>query len=214
MSLKRIGFHITGFGKFAGVEHNPSTEIVNSLCKTNLNYEILSTNVIQVSAIDVMFALNQIKTQTINKTNENFDHIVWLHIGVAAGNQTIKLEQRAWNEANFSVPDERGWTPKNQSIIENFEFNSFKDTSLPANELINVLASQGFPVELSYNPGRFICNWTYYLSLNATSNSTNESNINLHSLFVHIPLFEQIPKDFQLTFFSCLLDEIVQFLSK
>ncbi len=42
---------------------------------------------------------------------------VFIHFGVAARSKHIRLEDRAFNIANFRVPDESGWQPCNEPIL-------------------------------------------------------------------------------------------------
>jgi hypothetical protein len=42
---------------------------------------------------------------------------IWLHFGVHAGSQQFALESTAYNCADFRCPDQRGWSPRNESIL-------------------------------------------------------------------------------------------------
>jgi hypothetical protein len=98
-----------------------------------------------------------------------------VHFGVASKEKKIKLETRAWNgiqfgqssiqlqsdlDATFRVCDERGWKPELQPIIpecggiESFSLSSFDVELIQKN-----LLEKGFEVDVSTDPGRFVCNW-------------------------------------------------------
>ena len=105
-------------------------------------------------------------------------------------------------------------------------------TTTVLDDLIHQL-SVAFPAlnsRLSTDPGRFVCNYLYYLSLNqwqqedgsittngstttTTSNNSaknNAQNTTGASLFLHIPPFEQVPKDIQLEYLAELMRILCQ----
>ena len=49
------------------------------------------------------------------------------------------------------------------------------------------------PVIVSTDPGRFVCNYTYYYSLTKTQHDEQ-----VYSLFVHVPPFSVVPQEEQL----------------
>ena len=73
-------------------------------------------------------------------------------------------------------------------------------TSLDVNEITKNLAKQGYPVVLSDDAGRFVCNYVYYHSLRFA-----EEN-GIKSLFVHVPLFMTIDEETQMKFVASLLE--------
>ena len=111
-----INLHLTGFGKFADVEKNPTTELIENLPLylkehplTNVKkVNFVSSGVVTVSAID---SLDYLKDLVIKHkifgveesiTNENIT--LFLHFGVGNSQQcAFHLESVAWNEANFRV---------------------------------------------------------------------------------------------------------------
>ena len=98
------------------------------------------------------------------------------------------------------------------------------------------LAIPALNSRLSTDPGRFVCNYLYYLSLNqwqqddgsittnGTTTTTSSSNSAMTtrnknddaqnttgtSLFLHIPPFEQVPKDIQLEYLAELMRILCQ----
>ena len=64
-----------------------------------------------------------------------------------------------------------------------------------------------FEVEVSEDPGRYVCNWLYYLSLKE-SEKYRQSGVVVYSLFVHVPSFEYIPEERQLQFVHALFREL------
>lgn len=52
-----------------------------------------------------------------------------------------------------------------------------------------MLETRGFPVEQSFDAGRFVCNYTYYQSMRLASQASRP----VQALFVHVPRAEAMP---------------------
>ncbi len=72
-------------------------------------------------------------------------------------------------------------------------------SDLPIPTLCSKLRRLGHSVSVSSDPGRFVCNFTYYHSL---SSCVEEHE---RSIFVHCPPFESVPETRQLEFIRSLL---------
>ena len=116
--------HITGFGEFYGVKHNPTTELVESLDEMLVNHpiaglHIASKRVVKVSIEDCDEALHdiytQIKTQFKEKPTFAKKYMV-LNLGVHSGSKQFCLEVQGANEKNFRCPDMRGNNPCKETI--------------------------------------------------------------------------------------------------
>jgi pyrrolidone-carboxylate peptidase len=68
------------------------------------------------------------------------------------------------------------------------------NSRLPLSKLCSKLRTLGYAVSTSNDPGRFVCNYTYYHSL---SSCVRESE---NSIFIHCPPFEVVPEARQLAF--------------
>jgi len=211
-SRKHVVFHVTGFGRFAGVESNPTTILMEYLPihlrdhPLTYNAEVASFTVLETSGVGSLFGLaDRLQKNKAMNWKENDVKVVWLHFGVDASADSFSLERVAWNEADFRSPDERGWNPRNQIIIPDYQTTAHcLGTTLPVEQLRDRLQAKKFSVQMSDNPGRFICNWLYFHSLHfATMNSSSDV-----SLFVHVPPFTEISKEKQLTFARELIDEL------
>ena len=67
---------------------------------------------------------------------------------------------RARTEADFRIPDQRGFQPRRAPIVEGVADCALRFRSaLPLADLCRLLADRGFPVALSDDAGRFVCNW-------------------------------------------------------
>lgn len=131
---------------------------------------------------------------------------LWVHFGVHSSATTLLLEQVAWNEMDFRVPDQAGYQPSNLPICSNDgDLKHSLACKLPLSAICERVTEgneSGALVKLSTDPGRFLCNYLYYLSLKETS------NYGAHSLFIHVPPFETIAKETQLKLIHSLLTQL------
>ena len=205
---QNIRIHITGFGPFAGVSINPSSILVSNLLSEK-DTSIVSNYVVEVSTKAVDEIINRI-CEDINSTITGVD--VLLHFGVAAGLSHISIEECAYNDLDFRVPDVLNYQPRDEAIIPSLGSRSFcLNTSLDCTELAHLLVIKGWNVSKSINPGRFLCNYIYFKSLLAAKEINSKQDINRHrivSLFVHVPLHTVVDVSSQLRFGYDLITSI------
>jgi pyroglutamyl-peptidase len=111
----------------------------------------------------------------------------------------FQLEQCAYNEAHFRIPDERGYQPRNKKIVEQGEATLY--TRLRLEDLCSNLNLESAVV--STDPGRFVCNYTYYCSLHRF-----QKKMNVYTLFLHVPPFAVIPEAEQMQVVTKVMQEI------
>jgi pyroglutamyl-peptidase len=115
----------------------------------------------------------------------------------------------------FRIPDVKGYQPNGIKIDDCYDFDCPVVSKLPLFELCQQLKSHGFNVMISNDPGRYLCNYIYYSSLQACEKlqqqiSTIQSlPVTFHSLFVHVPSFSVISKTEQIEFMKFLMTLIV-----
>lgn len=225
-SSHRLRFVVTGFGKFRGVAHNPTTVIVSKLeqhvsATGGLDAE-LECRVLETSTVAVDEALDA----AYGREDGEYTTMIAVHFGVHAGSASIRLERLGFNDATFSAPDERGHQPQRQPIAHARPFAHALHTTLPMDALLARLKAElpGEPLEFSddavrrqWGParvdhllasprpaqGRFVCNYTYFSSLHRAS-----SRARTHALFVHVPLFAVVPEERQLAVAVALLRQL------
>jgi pyroglutamyl-peptidase len=221
-----------------------SSNTVGATTNSNTNSEKEDTETTTITFSEEMNASNSAATDAVACTTT-----VLLHLGVDYNSSQFKLEQCAYNDATFRVPDERGYQPHCECIIldGNIENKcSEVDASSSAHRypswgkcLRTTLDLQSLRDELqqctnehvtiSTDPGRFVCNYTYYLSLdrchsmNSERNSISDDNnqremgeggwannetLAYHALFLHVPPFEAISEDIQLNFIHQVMKHI------
>lgn len=147
--------------------------------------------------------------------------VVSIHLGVNYRGVKFQLECCAYNEATFRIPDELGFQPKKQCIVNRESLDDCSWTDLNMDLLIRDLCACNNRwddrVCLSTDPGRFVCNYTYYYSLEKCRavNSALKSTCNKGSsqgallptskavsLFIHVPPYKVESEEEQLSFLA------------
>lgn len=153
---------------------------------------------------------------------------IFLHLGVNYKGTAFQIEACAYNEADFRVPDERGEQPQGATIIDGRELGAELYTGFDVPGLVStmddsplrstwLLKSPGTGDEEgkrivceSRDPGRFVCNFTYCLSLDrCQTHNLREKNDKVWSIFLHVPPFDQIPEQVQLEFIARLMEKLL-----
>lgn len=214
----KIVFHVTGFGKFGKIIDNPTTHLIQNLRKfieqsedIPKNVNIATLKVLHVSGQNSLKELKEIR-ESNNQNTDNNTIYIYLHFGVAASRKILCLESVAYNCCDFKgAPDELGWEPHNQPIIKDDNKNIYHEyyTTLPIDMLQSTLSKQyGYNVVKSTDPGRYVCNYIFYSSLNLSLDKKNEYN-----LFVHVPQFDAIDQETQCKFARDLIIEIAKLIN-
>lgn len=145
---------------------------------------------------------------------------VWVHLGVHGGIELMHLEQRAYNEMDFLVPDERGFQPARHTPIEaESDAPPQRDTRVPVDEACaetSQLVGSGH-IQLSLDPGRFLCNYIFFRSLEAIAAreaSGKTQGLQEDAFFLHVPPFAVQPLAIQVRLLSHLLHHIAALATK
>lgn len=250
---KHVQFVVTGFGPFTGCANNPTPEIIEALLvqlclhhhhpqqqpsrsegddtlnKTDNNstFSIVNTHVFQTAAETVSHQLHDLYQSLLNDVKDDGVYIM-LHLGVDIGSSHFVLEQCAYNDATFRVPDELGYQPTNIKVEERDEFAMVRQTTLPLDQITLSRPLLSTNCQISSDPGRYVCNYTYFKSLtycahldSTTSINTHNDSSNIlddddpknnkrivHALFLHVPPLEAIPLEEQVNFILHLMEVI------
>ncbi|KAF4319346.1 hypothetical protein BBO99_00005997 [Phytophthora kernoviae] len=189
--------YVTGFGKFGDILENPTTHIAKALVD---HPNVTESQVLEVSIEGCVGALEEMYA----KAEKRGRPCIILHFGLSAISRTFKLEQVGYNVADFRIPDERGCAPKNE-IIHEGEPESI-ETALPLEEMQKTLQTVNSRVDISTDPGRYICNYVYYRSLVWANNQANKGNLEHYALFVHVPEFRNITLEDQVELASKIVE--------
>lgn len=109
----------------------------------------------------------------------------------------------------FRVPDQSGYQPDMVSIDENQLFDAPLSSDLDVVGLCQELALEKWDVELSTDPGRFLCNYVYYNSLCLHREKEQKEGNECRSLFIHLPSTTVMALTDQISFVKAALNAIV-----
>jgi len=217
-----VSFVVTGFGPFCDAKQNPTSTIANKLIaylrerddeESAILASSTTTMVIETALEAAKKEVDGIYQQILgNKQKEDTTNHVYvvLHLGVNYRGENFELEQCAYNEADFRVPDERGHQPRNAPIAEGVAVGEPIRTELDVDALVQQLNvnlpddKAGAKAVRSSDPGRFVCNYTYYYSMSKCSGHSNR----IRCLFLHVPPFSVASEADQLRFVADLMAAI------
>ena len=213
---------LTGFGPFSGVPVNPTTTLVEEL-PSPLRGDLpasctLLPLVLPVSESGVTSSLKN----SVLPCLSSHKHVTFVHLGVDMKRLSpalYRLESTCYNERSYRVPDEEGNQPVRQPVLQSSK--SSLVTDLPVDKLRDILKRKGHETVVSRDPGRFLCNYVYYLTSELCSryNATNTvcppgglewspeddkgdaaERKKWSSLFVHLPPFDFVNQEDQIEF--------------
>lgn len=176
---------LTGFGKFGGVDENPTELIVNALKEKNIGadyFEVLNVAVDDVSLFHDKF--------------DGCDENIFIHLGVHGDTNCMLLEKSAYNNMTFRISDQCGYSPNMECIRDDVALDFPLDTDLDIEHMASQLLREEFEVAISHDPGRFLCNYIYYKSLNHFTCSGQTKN----AIFIHVPPVDKMNIEDQIHF--------------
>jgi pyroglutamyl-peptidase len=208
-SSPEVSFIVTGFGPFQDAKVNPTMILARKLVEYLKVKEeaaeqssigspthrvplssMTQTLVIETAADAVQQQINALSDQIISKRGETNKMVVLLHLGVNYRGTHFQVESCAYNEADFRIPDERGYQPRNKAIVDAYPVGATLNTLLDVPALVTFLNATGVGsagkleekhnnlrsiannnnppsvlAKSSTDPGRFVCNYVYCYSL-------------------------------------------------
>lgn len=209
-----VKFVVTGFGPFHDSKQNPTTAIAQRLVSylqekgENDIANSTSSMVVEVSAdaarqqVDAIFeeiwSTNSMGQAPFHQT------VVLLHLGVNYKGEKFQLESFAYNEADFRVPDERKKQHRHEPIIKGVALGEPLRTHFDIPSLVTELYRlrcndcNAAKAMISTDPGRFVCNYIYYHSLNKCRSGPRFPSV--RSMFLHVPPLAVVCETKQLNF--------------
>lgn len=162
---------VTGFDPFGGESINPAYEAVKMLPD-----EIAGAQIIK----------REIPTSFIRGTAEVVRQIelcqpdLVLNVGQAGGAAGLRVERVAINLADARIPDNDGAQPVDEPLVQDGAPAYF--AKLPVKAMVRGVQAKGYPCQLSYTAGTYVCNAVMYTVLH-----TVQSNPHIRAGFVHVP---------------------------
>ena len=167
---------LTGFVPFGNYKENSSWAVAKKVAA--LGFEGVSVTRLPVTFAGVAAALRK----AVDECRP--DAIVML--GQSADIDYVKLERVAINMMDSVAPDNDGYIPDEEAILQGGEVALFTGTRIK--ELRRVIEEQGFAAKVSNSAGLYVCNRLYYEALTIC-----RENPGMKALFIHLPFYEGQP---------------------
>ena len=170
---------VTGFGSFIGVDYNPTEKLIHYLSKH------FSSTYVDIDAIilDVSFE-RSVQKLARHLQSKPISPLFLLHFGVSRS-PYLRIEKQAVNEKNASIPDIDGVHCDGVTIDSKYALTKSLSSSIQTDKLMQHLQKIGFPTKVSNDAGRYVCNSTYYHSLQWTQ--SQHASTTTSSIFIHVP---------------------------
>ncbi|KAJ9590147.1 hypothetical protein L9F63_016732 [Diploptera punctata] len=171
MSMKEETVVVTGFGPFGEHKVNSSWECVKLL--PTLNIEELGVKLV-IKQIPVSYEYIDDNVPALWKEH---NPILMVHVGVNGAADGLLLEQKA-HRTGYDGTDIHGKLPSPRQTDSSTPdiIGPLYDVSQLKDKVVE--SDVGVPVCVSCNAGRYLCEYTYYTSLNISS---------LRTIFIHVP---------------------------
>ena len=114
---------LTGFGKFNGVDDNPSTRIVEELNSKHEGFLRENRIVTEILEVSVQGCEEQLYAKYCSCSSSDNLHPTFIHLGVNGRIGGFNIESTGYNNMTFRCPDERAYAPQEQKIALEREFD-------------------------------------------------------------------------------------------
>ena len=168
---------ITGFDPFGGSEVNSSWETAVRVGQQPPKGVCVETLLLPVSFVR---AGKMIREALREKRPD-----VLIMLGQRGKGESIDIERIAINMMDASNPDNDGYHPQEQTIVDGGEAAYF--SNLPVKTLRDALLYKGIPARISNSAGIYVCNSTYYNALN----EIYDQGLSTKALFIHLPIISE-----------------------
>ncbi len=176
---------LTGFGPFPGAAQNPS-EVLAKAMEERSPSPLLA----QYELIGASLPTHWQKIRpTLTSLLARYRPAIILHIGYASTSPGFHLENTAYNKT-CDNPDIEGVPGTCAPIL--MDGPSLIKNTLPLDDFAARLVNAGLNARTSDDPGLYLCNMAYYLSLCHALGCSKAYPVARHHscLFVHIPALE------------------------
>jgi pyroglutamyl-peptidase len=164
---------ITGFEPFGGSEVNSSWETAVRVGQLAPKDACMETLLLPVSFVRAGKRMRE----ALREKRPG----VLIMLGQRGKGESIDIERLAINMMDASNPDNDGYHPQEQTIVDGGEAAYF--SNLPVKTLRDALLHRGIPARVSNSAGLYVCNSTYYNALN----EIYEQGLPTKAVFVHLP---------------------------
>ncbi|MBR3098431.1 MAG: pyroglutamyl-peptidase I [Clostridia bacterium] len=163
---------VTAFEPFGGEKTNASFEAVRLLP------EELCGFVVRKELLPVVFGMAGEKVVSLV---EELKPSLVLCTGVAGGRTAVTPEKIAVNWRQARIPDNEGNQPEAERIDPAGPDGIF--SGLPVERIVEELREKGYPAEVSYTAGTYVCNDVFYLLMD----HLRKTGLEIPAGFIHVP---------------------------
>lgn len=187
---------VTGFEPFGGSEVNSSWETAVRIGQLAPKDVCMETLLLPVSFMRV--------GKKIREALREKRPGVLVMLGQRGKGESIDIERIAINMMDASSPDNDGYHPQEQTIVDGGEAAYF--SNLPVKTLRDALLHRGIPARVSNSAGLYVCNSTYYNALN----EIYDQGLSTKALFIHLPIIsEDFPIEMLTDAILAIIDTII-----
>lgn len=204
---------LTGFGVFPGVTENPTELIIQTLQEKGSGVAS-EYHILKVSVEDVLEYCSyqqqqeQQEQQQEQEQSSQEPHLI-IHLGVNSSIDCMNFEQYAYNNMTFRVQDQTGYQPENQCILSNYSLDESLQTDFNLDLILQQIrhsSSSSYRCNISTNPGRYLCNYIYFQSLNRAQQCGRSKYI----VFLHVPPLDVMNLEEQVKFIELSIPLLVE----
>ena len=162
---------LTGFEPFGGEAINPSWEVARAL-----HGEMIGGARVEALQLPCVFGES---IQVLGETMRQRQPGLVLALGQATGRSALSLERVAINLIDARIADNAGRQPIDEPVIAGAPAAHF--TKLPVKAMVAGLRAAGYPAELSFTAGSFVCNEVFFGLMQLLSGKA------IRGGFMHLP---------------------------
>lgn len=163
---------VTAFEPFGGEKTNASFEAVRLLPEELCGFAVWK------ELLPVVFG--KAGERAVSLVEELSPSLV-LCTGVAGGRKAVTPEKIAVNWRQARIPDNEGNQPLNERIDPSGPDGIF--SGLPVERIVEELRGKGYPAEVSYTAGTYVCNDVFYLLMD----HLRKTGLEIPAGFIHVP---------------------------
>jgi pyroglutamyl-peptidase len=170
---------ITGFGRFPGAPSNPSGPLARAVARRRRPAFADVTRVLHIFETSYA-AVDRDLPRLLARHKPD----IVLMFGLAARTPFVRIETRARNTRSILFPDVTGFRPQARAIVP---CAAARHGQAPFVRLRTAAHATRVPTRLSGDAGRYLCNYVYWRTLEASRSGTLAQ-------FIHIPPVARVPR--------------------
>lgn len=164
---------VIGFEGYQGRVSNPAAAVAHAL-----NGKTVGKAAVTGASIPVAYSGLR---ERLWKLIDAHEPSLVLGLGLWPGEPVIRIEQLAYNCADFEMPDEEAYLARGERLAP--EGPKALEATVPTERIVGELLISGIPARCSQTAGTFLCNAMFYLLLEAAESKY----AGMKCGFVHLP---------------------------